>query len=113
MEMAFFEVGKKAVFPQFLKNPLNGINVNLAWVLSVDEDVIKVNNDENIEFLGQDLVNIALEANKCIRQPKRYYLIFEIAVSSSESCFQFIALFYPYPMVSTCEIKLGKLFCLA
>ena len=30
MEMAFFEVGKKAVFPQFFENPLNGINVRLA-----------------------------------------------------------------------------------
>ena len=66
METAFFEVSKKAVFSQFLQNPSNGIDVSFAWVLNIDEDVIKVNNDKNIEFLGQDLVNIALEAGQCI-----------------------------------------------
>ena len=66
METAFLEVGKKAVFPQFFENQSNGIDVNLALVLGVDEDIIEVNNDKNIEFLGQDLVNIALEAGQCI-----------------------------------------------
>ena len=60
--MTLLEVGKKAVFSQFLKNPSNGINVGLAWVLSIDEDVIEVNNDKDIEFLCQDLVNIVLKA---------------------------------------------------
>ena len=62
METAFLEVGKKAVFPQFLKNPSNGIDVSLTWVFRIDDDVIKVNNDKDIKFLSQDLVNIALEA---------------------------------------------------
>ena len=67
METAFFEVGEKAVFPQFFKNPLNGIDVSLTWVLNVDEDVIEVNNDKDIKFLYQDLVNIALEASRCVK----------------------------------------------
>ena len=66
MEIAFLEISKKTVFPQFLKNLLNGIDVGLAWVLSIYEDIIKVNNDKDIEFLGQDLVNIALEAGQCV-----------------------------------------------
>ena len=66
MERTFFEVGKKAVSPQFLENPSNDINVSLAWVLGIDENIIKVNNDEDIEFLSQYLVNIALEAGRCI-----------------------------------------------
>ena len=112
MKMAFFEFGKKPVFPQFLKNLSNGIDVSLAWVFSVDKDVIKVNNDKEIKFLGQDLINIAPEAGRCIEQPKRHYLILQVAVSSPESRLLFIALFYPYPMISTCEVKLGELFCL-
>ena len=109
--MAFLEVDKKAVFPQFFENPSNGINVSLAWVFGVDEDVIKVNNDKDIEFLGQDLVNIALEAGRCVGQPKTYYLVLEVAISCPESRLLFIALFYPHPMVSTREIELGESFC--
>ena len=67
MEMTFLEIGKKAVSPQFLENPLNVVNVSLAWVLGVDEDIIKVNNYKDIEFLGQDLINIALKAGRYIR----------------------------------------------
>ena len=96
METAFLEVGKKAIFSQFLENPLNGINISLAWVFGVDKDVIKVNNDENIEFFDQDLVNIALEAGRCVGQLKKHYPIIEVAVSSPESRLPFIAFFYPH-----------------
>ena len=111
MEAAFLEFGKKDVFPQFLKNPSNCIEVSLFWVLSVDNDVIEVNNDKDIEFFGQDLINIALEAGQYIGQLKKHYLIFEVAVSSPESRFLFIARFYPYLMVSTCKVELSKSFC--
>ena len=113
MKTILLEVGQKAVFPQFLKNPSNSIDVSLTWVFVVDEDIIEINNDKNIEFLGQDLVNIALEADQCVKQPKKHYLVLEVAVSSSEDRFLFIALFYPYSMIRTHEVKLGELFCLA
>ena len=111
METTLFEVGKKAIFPQFLKNLSDGIDVSLAWVLGVNEDVIKVNNDKDIEFLSHDLVNVALQAGRVVGQPKRHYLVLEVAVSSPESRLPFIALFYPHPMVSTREIELGESFC--
>ena len=85
--------------------------MSLAWVFDVDEDIIKVNNDKDIEFLGQDLVNIALEAGRCVGQPKRHYLVLEMVILSLESRLLFIALFYLYPIVSTREVELGKLFC--
>ena len=110
--MTLLEVGKKAVFPQFLKNPLDGINVSLAWVLGVDENVIEVNNDKDIKFLDQDLVIVTLETGRGVRQLKRHYLVLEVVVSSLESCLLFIALFYLHPMVSTCEVRLDELFCL-
>ena len=87
--------------------------MSLAWVFGVDEDVIEINNDENIKFLGQDLVNIALETGRCVGQPKRHYLVFVVAISSLESRLPFIALFSPHLMVRICEVKLGELFCLA
>ena len=84
--------------------------MSLALVFSVDENVIEVKNYKNIEFLGQDLVNIALEASRYVGQLQRHYLILEMAVSSLESRLLFIALFYPYSMLSTHKIKLDKLF---
>ena len=86
--------------------------MSLAWVLDIDEDVIKVNNDENIEFFGHNLVNIALQAGLCVERLKRYYLVLEEAVSSLKGRFLLIVLFYPHLMINTREIKLGKLFCL-
>ena len=85
--------------------------MSLAWVFGVDKDVIEVNNDKDIEFLGQDLINVALKAGWGVGQPKRHYLVLEVAVLSPESRLPFIALFYPHPMVSTREIELGESFC--
>ena len=80
METTFLEVGKKAVLPQFFKNLSNGIDVSLALVLGIDKDVIKVNKNKDIKFLGQDLVNIALEAGRCVGQTKKHYLVLEVAI---------------------------------
>ena len=80
MKMTLFEIGKKIIFPKFLENLSNGIDVSLTWVLGVDKDVIKVNNDKDIKSLSQDLINIAPEAERCVRQPKKHYLVLEVAV---------------------------------
>ena len=113
MKTTLFEVSKKAVFPQFFKNPSNNIDVSFAWAFGVDENVIEVKNDKDIKFLGKDLINIALKAGLYVGRPKKNYLVFEVAVSSFESRLSFIALFYPNSMISTCKVELGELFCLA
>ena len=38
----------------------------LAFILRVNQDVIQVNNGKNIEFFGQNLVDVALEAGRSI-----------------------------------------------
>ena len=98
------------MFPQFFKNPSNGIDVGLARVLGIDEDIIWINDDENIKLFGQDLIDITLETGWCVGEPKRHYLVLKVAVLSLEGRFSFIALFYLHPMVSTYEIELGELF---
>ena len=113
MKITLLKFGKKAVFPQFFENPLNDIGVSLAWVLGIDEDIIEVNNDKDIKFLGQDLVNIALEAGWCVEEPEKHYLVLEVVVLSLKGRFLFIALFYLHIIVSTCEFELDESFCLA
>ena len=38
--MTLFYIGKKAVFLQFIEKLSNNINMSLAWILDIDEDVM-------------------------------------------------------------------------
>ena len=67
MKKTLFEVGKKAVFSQFVQHLADSIDVSLTCILGVDQDVIQVNNHENVEFFGQDLIDVTLEADWCIQ----------------------------------------------
>ena len=40
MKTTLFEVGKKAVFSQIVQHPLDSIDVSLACIVSIDQDVI-------------------------------------------------------------------------
>ena len=66
MKTTLFEVGKKAVFPQFVQHLLDNIDMSLACILSVDQDVIQVNDHENVEFFGQDLIDVILKTGWCV-----------------------------------------------
>lgn len=87
--------------------------MELTWVLSIDENIIQINDDEDIELLGQEFVDITLKAGSCFKKPKKYYLVLEMAISSLECCLPFIAFFCPHLIVRTCKIELGKLLGLA
>ena len=51
------------MFLQFFKNKLNDINVGLAKIFDVNEDVIQLNNNKDIKFFGQNLIDIALKTS--------------------------------------------------
>ena len=93
MKLTLFQVYKKAIVPHFLENPLNGINVGLVCVFVKDNNIIYINNDKIIKLFDQDLIDITLETGQYIRKSKRNYLVLEVAISSPESRFLFIALF--------------------
>ena len=59
--MACLQIGIQPIFLQNNQNPLNHINIDLSKVLIINKNVIQIYDDKNIEFLGQDLVNIALK----------------------------------------------------
>ena len=44
MKSTLFQISKKIVLPQFLKNLLNDIDMSLACILDVNQNVIQVNN---------------------------------------------------------------------
>ena len=82
--------------------------MRLALTFSIDEDVIEVHYHKNVEFLCQDLVEIALERDWCISQSKRHDLILEVAIAGPESRFTFISFLNPHLMVEIGQIELGE-----
>lgn len=44
--------------PEVLKDSSNCFDVTLAWILGIDQDVVKVYNDKDIKLLCQDIVNV-------------------------------------------------------
>ena len=95
---------------QFFKNLSNGIDMSLAWVFSINEDIIEINNNKNVSLFGKDLVNVILKAGQYIEKPKKHYVVLKVAVSSAKSYFPFNAFFNPHIMLTTYEVGLGKLF---
>ena len=69
-----------------------------------------MNNDKDIELLSQDLIDVPVETGQYVGEPKKYYLVLKIAVSSLETCFLFIVFFNSYLMVNTRKVKLDELF---
>ena len=66
MKPTFFQIGEKVILPQKVPDSLNGLHVALAWIFNVNQDVIQVDNDKNIEFFGQNFVDVPLEAGRSV-----------------------------------------------
>lgn len=74
METTLLEVGKKAIFPQKFQNALDRIDIGLAWVFDIDENIIQIDNNKDIQLFDQNLINIALEAGGWLDRPKNIIL---------------------------------------
>ena len=60
--MTLFQIYIKDIFPGNFQNPLNGFNVTFFWIFGMDKNIIQINNNKDIEFFGQNLNDIALDA---------------------------------------------------
>ncbi len=77
-------------------------------VLSVDENIIEIHYYEDVELLGQDLVDITLKRGWCVGQFERHDLVLEMAIAGPESRLPFVAFLDPHLMVGIGQIKLGE-----
>ncbi len=96
------------MLPQLVQHSSNSLDVLFALVLSVDEDVIEIHYHENVELLGQDLVDVSLKRSLCVGQSERYDLILEMAIAGPEGRLPFIAFLDPHSMVGIGQIELGE-----
>lgn len=71
---------------------------------------MKINNNNNVKHLDQDLINITFETSQGIEKLKKHPFIFKVTILGSKRCLLFITLFYSYLMTSISEIKLCELF---
>ncbi len=79
-----------------------------AFVLDVDEDIIKIHYNKNVELLCQDLVDVALECGWCVGQSKKHHLVLEMAIAGLEGRLSFVSFLNPYSMVGIGQIELGE-----
>ena len=54
------------MFPQIFEYLSNNINVALAFIFDINQNVIQVDNYKNVKFFGQDLIDITLEAGRYV-----------------------------------------------
>ena len=83
-------------------DPLDGFHITLGSIFSQNQDVIKIYNDENINFFYRDFVDVTLKASSGIRKTKKYNLVLEIAVSCLESYFPLIFFSNSHSMICIC-----------
>ncbi len=79
-----------------------------ALTFSVDEDVIEIYYYEDVELLGQDLVDVTLKRGRCVGQSERHNLVLEMAVAGLEGRLLFVAFSDPHSMVDVGQIELGE-----
>ncbi len=79
-----------------------------ALALSVDENIIEIHYYEDVELLGQDLVDVTLKRGRCIGQSERHDLVFEMAVTGPEGHLPFVTFPDPHSMVGIGQIELGE-----
>ena len=69
------------------KDLLDSINMSLAEVFVIDQDIIYIQNNKKIKLFSQNLVDITLKASKTIGKSKRYHIILIIAMVDLENNF--------------------------
>ena len=62
MKPTLLQVGKQRELPELFQHPLYGCDVSISVIISVDQDVIQIHNDEDVKLLRKDLVDVPLEA---------------------------------------------------
>ena len=61
MESTLLWVGIQRELPELFQNLLYACDVSISVIISVNEDVIQINNDKDVELLSEDLVDVSLE----------------------------------------------------
>ena len=81
-----------------------GLSIRLSRILSIDQYVIQIYNNENILLFSQNLVDVSLEGDWSIKKAIRHDLILKIPILGPKRCLPLIAFINPYSMIGDGEV---------
>ena len=81
----------------------------ISVIISINEDIVQIHNNEDVKFLSKDLVDVFLEACWCICLIKKHHLVLKVAISSFKRCFLLVSFANFYLMICTGKVKLDEL----
>ena len=80
----------------------------LLLIGRVDEYVLEVAYCEVVNVWPHAIIDVRLESSRCVCYAERHDLVFELAVTCSESRFVFIVFLDPDEVISPTEVRLHK-----
>ena len=62
MKSILLQVDKQQELPKLFENLPYSCKVTFSVIITVDKDVIQINDNEDVKFISKNLVDISLEA---------------------------------------------------
>ena len=90
MELTFLQFGKQLMQPE-MSEDISDMFVVQVHVLGVDEDVVKIDNDTDVEHVSKNSVDKLLESCRGVGQAKRHYQPFIGSILCVEGSLPLIA----------------------
>ena len=104
MEVTLSWVQEETILPEPSEYLSDMFNM-LLRVLGVDEDVVEVDDHEQVEEVGEDVVHETLECGRCVGEPERHHTPFERSVAGAERGLPFVTLGDTDQVISMSEVK--------
>ncbi len=78
--------------------------MELSCNLSIDQDIVKVNYNEDIKLFNENLIDVTLKTGGYVKKAERDHLVLEVAIFDTESYLLLVNFLDSHPMIGTGEI---------
>jgi hypothetical protein len=76
----------------------------LCQIVGVDEHIIQVDDDADVEHIGEDVIHEALESSGGVGQSEWHNKPLKQAIAGAESCFPFISFSYSDKVIGVLKV---------
>ena len=106
MELTLIRTSIKSVFPKASEDFPDMLPV-LGGIIRIDEDVIKVDDNRNVNHVGKDVVHKTLESGRSVSETERHNQPFKRPVASPECGLPFVSVGDADKMIGMPEVDFG------